>query len=465
MIGRRFDLDLLAGVVDLDVGRRPRPSGAGARRRARRGRRTRRRPVRVLPRPGVEHARRRAQRRPPRRPPRPHHRRARVAAGRRPRAVGRGPRPPRRGGTARRHRAEGAHLRPARRGDRRGRAVVRRGRRAAPTGAGRGGPAARLPVRGAPGAAATARHGAARHGRHRGPHGCSSRPLASPRPTATSTRWRRSSAASTSRACGPATTGACTTPGWWRRWSGRWPRPDLTARDRTLLTMALAGELTYVDNARSNQLFAEARAMAEPLDDAVLSAGILLRWFWSVSGPSGVAMRASIGDQLIALDGDGSAARPAAAARPPRPGVVRPRARRRRPGPTVRGRRPGAGPPGAHADRLGPPAVRRGRARPARRRPRTGAGPRRRPAARPAAGSALHRRQQPGQHPRRRRGRVRRHRRRARPAHPAPGVAVRRADPVARGVGPQRRRPTRRGTGRAGRASTVRCPTTGCSSR
>ena len=37
-------------------------------------------------------------------------------------------------------------------------------------------------------------------------------------------------------------------------------RPGLTARDRTLLTMALAGELTYVDNARSNHLFAEARA-------------------------------------------------------------------------------------------------------------------------------------------------------------------------------------------------------------
>jgi hypothetical protein len=81
--------------------------------------------------------------------------------------------------------------------------------------------------------------------------------------------------------------------------------PAISVRDRTVLTMTLAGELTYTDNARSNQLFAEARAMAEPLDDAVLSAGILLRWFWSVSGPSGVAMRASIGDQLIALDRNG----------------------------------------------------------------------------------------------------------------------------------------------------------------
>ena len=48
-------------------------------------------------------------------------------------------------------------------------------------------------------------------------------------------------------------------------------RPGLTARDRTLLTMALAGELTYVDNARSNQLFADARAMAETLDDAAVA--------------------------------------------------------------------------------------------------------------------------------------------------------------------------------------------------
>jgi DNA-binding SARP family transcriptional activator len=82
-------------------------------------------------------------------------------------------------------------------------------------------------------------------------------------------------------------------------------RPDLSHRDRTVLTMVLAGELTYVDNARSNRLFAEADAMAEVLDDGVLSARILLRWFWSVSGPSGQAARASIGDRLIALDGDG----------------------------------------------------------------------------------------------------------------------------------------------------------------
>ena len=82
-------------------------------------------------------------------------------------------------------------------------------------------------------------------------------------------------------------------------------RTGLSDRDRTVLTMVLAGELTYVDNARSNQLFADADAMADDLDDAVLSARILLRWFWSVSGPSGQAARASIGDRLIALDGDG----------------------------------------------------------------------------------------------------------------------------------------------------------------
>jgi DNA-binding SARP family transcriptional activator len=79
-------------------------------------------------------------------------------------------------------------------------------------------------------------------------------------------------------------------------------QPDLSHRDRTQLTMALAGELTYADNARSNELFAEAEVMAAPLDDAVLSARILLQWFWSVSGPSGQAQRASIGDRLIALD-------------------------------------------------------------------------------------------------------------------------------------------------------------------
>jgi DNA-binding SARP family transcriptional activator len=83
-------------------------------------------------------------------------------------------------------------------------------------------------------------------------------------------------------------------------------QPGLSERDRTLLTMALAAELTYLDNARSNRLFAEAEAMAAPLQDAVLSARVLLRWFASVSGPSGRAARASIGDRLIALDGEGA---------------------------------------------------------------------------------------------------------------------------------------------------------------
>ncbi|MGB3412477.1 MAG: BTAD domain-containing putative transcriptional regulator [Microthrixaceae bacterium] len=78
-------------------------------------------------------------------------------------------------------------------------------------------------------------------------------------------------------------------------------RPGLDSGDRTLLTVALAGELTYLDNERSNSMFAEAWAMAEPLDDAVLSARILLQWFWSVSGPSGHAARAQIGDRLVAL--------------------------------------------------------------------------------------------------------------------------------------------------------------------
>jgi hypothetical protein len=75
-----------------------------------------------------------------------------------------------------------------------------------------------------------------------------------------------------------------------------------------MLTMALAGELTYVDNARSLALFAEAGAMAEQLDDGVLAARVLLRWFWSVSGPAGQPARAAIGDRLIALDGDGALA-------------------------------------------------------------------------------------------------------------------------------------------------------------
>jgi hypothetical protein len=70
--------------------------------------------------------------------------------------------------------------------------------------------------------------------------------------------------------------------------------------------MALAGERTYVYNARSNDLFADARAIAEALDDVVLSARIMLRWFWSVSGPKDVATRASIGDHLIRLDRDGA---------------------------------------------------------------------------------------------------------------------------------------------------------------
>jgi DNA-binding SARP family transcriptional activator len=80
--------------------------------------------------------------------------------------------------------------------------------------------------------------------------------------------------------------------------------PGASERDRTVLTMVLAGELTYLDNERSNELFAEARDRADPLGDAVLSAQILLHWFWSVSGPSGLAMRAAIGDQLIAVEED-----------------------------------------------------------------------------------------------------------------------------------------------------------------
>ena len=83
-------------------------------------------------------------------------------------------------------------------------------------------------------------------------------------------------------------------------------QPGISDRSRTLLTMVLAGELTYVDNDRSNQLFVDARAMSEPLDDAVLSARILLRWFWSVSGPAGVSTARRIGDHLIALDLDGA---------------------------------------------------------------------------------------------------------------------------------------------------------------
>ncbi len=83
-------------------------------------------------------------------------------------------------------------------------------------------------------------------------------------------------------------------------------RSDLALRDRAMLTIAPAGELTYVDTARSHRLFAEAGAMAETLDDSVLSARALLRWFWSVSGPSGVGTRASIGDQLVDLDQRGA---------------------------------------------------------------------------------------------------------------------------------------------------------------
>ena len=79
--------------------------------------------------------------------------------------------------------------------------------------------------------------------------------------------------------------------------------------------------------------------MAEPFHDAVLAARILLQWFWSVSGPSGVATRASIGDELIALDRDGALPTAPATSRPSRPGVIGTRARRCRPGPTLRQRR------------------------------------------------------------------------------------------------------------------------------
>jgi DNA-binding SARP family transcriptional activator len=85
--------------------------------------------------------------------------------------------------------------------------------------------------------------------------------------------------------------------------------PGLDLHDQTLLTSALAGELTYIDNERSRVLFADASAMCEPLDDPSLTAHILLQWFWSVSGPSGHAVRAHIGDRLIELAEGGGLAR------------------------------------------------------------------------------------------------------------------------------------------------------------
>jgi hypothetical protein len=82
--------------------------------------------------------------------------------------------------------------------------------------------------------------------------------------------------------------------------------PGLSDRARVLLTAGLAGELVYLDPVRAVALFAEAHEAARSLDDAVLSARILLQWFWSVSGPSGQPARASIGAQLVALDEAGS---------------------------------------------------------------------------------------------------------------------------------------------------------------
>ena len=214
-------------------------------------------------------------------------------------------------------------------------------------------------------------------------------------------------------------------------------QPALSERDRTVLTMTLAGELVYIDNSRSNQLFVEAQTMAEPLDDAALSAGILLRWFWSVSGPSGVAMRASIGDQLIALDEDGAL-----------PARLRPLAHLARVSAALE----------VGDAELARTCVAAARALAHPVRTPTGwahlqfaeAGlalldgdlercraPRRRAAARAAASPALHRRHQPGEHPDDRRHRVRRHRRRSRVSRTAPGLAVRGADPVARGMGAQ----------------------------
>ena len=123
-------------------------------------------------------------------------------------------------------------------------------------------------------------------------------------------------------------------------------QPRLTDRDRTMLTMALAGELTYVDNARSKDLRSPMRARWPSRSVTTsCSARILLQWFWSVSGPSGVATRAAIGDRLVALDHDGCPAVPAASARPPRPGVGGVGARRRRSRPAVRRRGPCPRPP------------------------------------------------------------------------------------------------------------------------
>jgi hypothetical protein len=79
-------------------------------------------------------------------------------------------------------------------------------------------------------------------------------------------------------------------------------RADLDRRDRLLLTTALAGELVYLDPVRSNDLFLVARELASEIDDTTLQARSLLKWFWAVSGPSGLAARQRIGDELIGLE-------------------------------------------------------------------------------------------------------------------------------------------------------------------
>ena len=345
MIGRRFDLDVLAGVLELGVAEaldRLEPALDDGLVEVDDG---------TAGRFAFSHALvsstlvGRAERGPARRPARPHHRRARVTSGRRPRAVGRGPRLPRRRGTARRHGAEGAHLRPARGGGRRGRPVIRRGRRPASTGVGRGGPPARLPRRRAPGAAAAARHCPARDGRPRRPQRCSSRRLGSPRPRATSTRSPRSSSSldvdslwagydwnlhdATGGGGGRASAGPA---------RPHRPGPD-DADDGARRRADLRRQRPIQPPLRRRPRRWPSRSTTPSCPHASCSS-----WFWSVSGPSGVRDAGVDRRPPHRPRPRRRAPRPAAAARPPRPGVVGAGARRRRPGAALRAMPPACWP-------------------------------------------------------------------------------------------------------------------------
>lgn len=79
-----------------------------------------------------------------------------------------------------------------------------------------------------------------------------------------------------------------------------------SAHVTALLSAALAAELLYLDPPRSDRVSAAAVEAAEEAGEPLVLARVLLQRYWAVSGSSGTAERSRIGDRLILLAESGA---------------------------------------------------------------------------------------------------------------------------------------------------------------